>query len=782
MDSSNLLSHPDTPLQKHLIAVGEGAGRLASEWPAAAPGSREACHLAGLCHDVGKATRFFQDRLRGGGRADPRGNHATVGAVAGWYVARERGMASWATPIAIAIARHHGNLRNVADMFAQHGAIGTDPLGDILEAQVADLRNSIAFRDLIQRIELPEIQDFLDGQWQVAVQGLRTISEMASPLASIIGKPFDGWPPEPDAGPYSRHRNILAVYGTLLAADKRCAAQVEEVDRRVLHQGRVREYVRGLERRGPTQVQEYRSELARVAQTRIVEGLERGDRRFRLTAPTGSGKTLSALQAALEARGWIARRTGKTPRIVYALPYISIIDQTVRTFRAALSAEPEDTLVLESHHLAFPGRPGSAEDEQASTNDAMRWIQGWEGEVIVTTFHQVMYTMFGIRNRDILRYPHLRGAIVILDEAQNFPAEHWPIVQAVVKELVSTGSIVIAMSATNPLLFEAPELAPTPRGAWPRERLTIFHEDAWDDDVLVERVLETLPAHVLVVANTVRRSRKLTRRLENRVDRLIHLSTNITAYERADRINTAASWLLDSEPCVVVTTQLIEAGVDLDFDVGFREMAPMDSIVQCLGRINRHHDPARVGRLHVFASEKDARIYGPIRMGITRDLNLRGQHNEDKLDELVDQYFGVLQTRISQALADERLESLRSLRYDTPRTGVGSFDLIQEPGGKASILVELNDEARNLRRQRTELLRDGFSYDDLGNLQVLNRRLAAYRVNTFEDRLPPHLKGSPGDSALPCLEGDYLASYYDPRPNVGLGLKWPKEEDDDRFL
>lgn len=780
MVSFELRSHPNTRLDQHLLAVAEGAGHLAAEWPTSAAGAVQACHLAGLCHDLGKATRFFQERLQGKGKRDPRGNHAMFGAVAGWWLASRRGLGAWAGPIAIAVARHHGNLRNVSDLFTQIDDTTTDPLGRILEEQVESLRTNSAFHVLVDQVALSELDAFVAGEWRKAVDGLRRLSRAGSPLAGIIGQSYENWPEDHDAGPYSRHRRVLTVYGALLAADKRCAANVEEVARRALDRSPVSAYIDGLERRGPAQVADYRIDLGRVAQASIVAGLVAGERQFRLTAPTGSGKTLAALDAALEARQWMASRTGKTPRIVYALPYISVITQTVDTFRSAFATSSKDALVLASHHLAIPDE--RRDDEEISVNDAMRWIQDWEGEAIVTTFQQVMSTMFGIRNRDILRYPHLRGAVVVLDEAQNFPAEHWPIVQAVTQELVATGSVVIAMSATNPMIFEGRELAPSSSGRWPRDRVLTFHPDTWDDDALAENVLRKMPAHALLVVNTVARSRRLTRRFEGKVGRIMHLSTNITPIERAVRIAKAESWLREDAPCIVVATQLIEAGVDLDFDVGFREAAPIDNIVQCLGRINRNHDPQRVGRIHVFPSDMGTRVYGPIRMGVTREMCLSGEYSEAQLDELVNRYFETLRGRVSQLQATERLDSLRRLRYDRQDNGVGSFDLINERGSTASILVELDDTARELRRTRAELLKGGRDYDKVADIQVLNRRLAAYRVNTYQTRLPPPLRRATLGDPVPVLASEMLTDYYDSRSDLGTGLIWPEERADDYFL
>lgn len=369
---------------------------------------------------------------------------------------------------------------------------------------------------------------------------------------------------------------------------------------------------------------------------------------FSLTVPTGGGKTLTALGFALDH----AIRHG-LKRVVFVIPYTSVVEQTAAVFREVLD-DPDGTLVLE-HHSSFDWDGLRDDDERADLKTA---AERWDRPVIVTTAVQFLESLHAARTSRCRKLHRLAEAVVILDEAQTLPRHLLRPSLAAIRELArGYRSSVVLCTATQPALlkedsFPHPEalsrdgplplreLAPDPAQLYESlRRVQVEFAGTLDDAALAGRLAE--PAGGLVILNNRSHARALYDRIRD-LPGACHLSTNMTARHRRAVLAGVRERLSSGQPVRLVSTSLIEAGVDISFPRVFRALAGLDSIAQAAGRCNRNAELPGLGRVVVF--EPDPGTFAPpaeLRQlaEVARQVLLR--HVDDPLSlAAVRDYFG----------------------------------------------------------------------------------------------------------------------------------------------
>ncbi|WP_189642769.1 CRISPR-associated endonuclease Cas3'', partial [Deinococcus piscis] len=311
---------------------------------------------------------------------------------------------------------------------------------------------------------------------------------------------------------------------------------------------------------------------------------------FRLTMPTGGGKTLTSLAFALahaQAHG--------LRRVVYGVPFTTIIDQTAQVFRDVL--EQNDFKVLEHHSNLEPEKPRNAGEEDKQTLAELS-TENWDAPVIVTTTVRLFQeTLFGTRTAQLRRLHNLTGSVIVLDEAQTLPTGLLtPTLDALQFLVKYCGCSVVLCTATQPALDE--------RLGFPA--LKNIRDLIDDTDYFFEQ-LKRVDYHfrtaeptswadlatelgglsqVLCIVNTRQHAQELFETLgDTRAN--FHLSTNMVPHHRKRVLAIIRHRLRHGKPCRVISTQLIEAGVDVDFPTVYRAMGPLEAIVQAAGRCNR---------------------------------------------------------------------------------------------------------------------------------------------------------------------------------------------------
>lgn len=307
---------------------------------------------------------------------------------------------------------------------------------------------------------------------------------------------------------------------------------------------------------------------------------------FTLTVPTGGGKTLASLGFALD-----HAKAHNLRRIVYAIPFTSIIDQNAAIFRSVLG----DDVVLE-HHSSIDEEKFQERERRDKLKRAM---EDWAAPVVVTTNVQLFESLFGNRPSRCRKLHNLANSVIILDEAQTLPLKLLRPCLAALDELARHyGATIILCTATQPALdvrdfkhggleLEGRELAPDPKALSQKlRRVRISKGHVLDDDALVDALRDHHQA--LVIVNSRRHALRLYRQAgQAGLDGLVHLTTRQYAVHRRRILERVRTDLENGKPCRLIATSLIEAGVDVDFPCVWRAEAGLDQIAQAAGRCNR---------------------------------------------------------------------------------------------------------------------------------------------------------------------------------------------------
>lgn len=528
---------------QHLLEVAE----MSADFAQAFHGEKEA-YLVGMYHDIGKYSDAFQKHLcAGGGRVD----HSTAGAKE--LFARKDPLG------ALAVAGHHGGLPDFGCRIDSEEAV-----------------------TLLGRCKR-KLEDYSAFQKEVSI--------LRGEYPDYIARNPDG---------FSQAFFTRMLFSCLVDADFLCTE-------RFMTNGKV-------ERSGYDSIPELRSrfeEYAAIHWSRADTELNRERLRirkhcesmaahapglFQMTIPTGGGKTAASMAFALQH----AEIFGKT-RIIYVIPYTSIIEQNSDVFAAALG----DENVLQHHsNVEIP------EEETAESLKKRLSAENWDAPVIMTTAVQFLESLFASKPSKCRKLHNIANSVVIFDEAQMMPVSYLRPCMAAISQLVKNYGVTAVMcTATQPALGEilkeflsgcaAVELAPKDMN------LDVFQRVAYTDagTLSEEQLLSGLQGEdqVLCVVNTRAEAERIYSSLPG--DGNFHLSTRMTPNHRRRILRIVRDRLRSGEHCRLISTSLIEAGVDVDFPVVYRQIAGIDSIVQAAGRCNREGKLARPGKVYIFRTD-----------------------------------------------------------------------------------------------------------------------------------------------------------------------------------
>lgn len=542
------------PLHVHLQEVASRAGRFGAKF-----GAADLASLAGLLHDLGKYDPLFQRRLAG----EPfRHDHSIGGAKVACMQFNAVGKL-----LAPAIAGHHAGL---ADWYSGAEQQRT-PLSDRLTATTgAEILLRFSEADGLRLPSVPAPPAFKPsaaGGFQRAFLARMLFSclvdaDFLATEAFYAG--IEGW--VPDRGASLDLADLKQRLDEFMAAKLQAAPE--------------------------TAVNRLRAEI--LAHVRAGAGQAPG--LFTLTVPTGGGKTLASLAFALDH----AERHGHE-RVVVVIPYTSIIEQTAGVFRTALDLEAHDPALLE-HHSAFDLEDAASgkREPRESRNKLRLAMENWDAPVVVTTAVQFFESLFADRPSRCRKLHRLARSVVVIDEAQTMPHKLLrPCVSALDELARNYGTSIVLCTATQPALQEtddrqrsfhggfrsAHELAPNPPSLFQAlERVSLEHAGTLDDEAVVLRLAQSDQA--LCIVNTRSHARALFERARDLLGAR-HLSTLMCAAHRREVLAAVRADLAAGRPCRVISTSLIEAGVDVDFSLVLRAEAGLDQIAQAAGRCNR---------------------------------------------------------------------------------------------------------------------------------------------------------------------------------------------------
>jgi len=393
---------------------------------------------------------------------------------------------------------------------------------------------------------------------------------------------------------------------------------------------------------------------------------------------------------------------------------------------------------------------------------------------VVTTFVQLGLTLFNNHHRSLRRLHRLAGAVVILDEVQNLPVRYWPLFRRMLgaaAELLGTRWIL--MTATQPAIFDseegAVELAGDPGAFFEGlRRVELINE--LDEPMTVAQLAERIGAEaadkrVLVVVNTIRCALELHSLLQENLDsKLMFLSSEVIPKHRLSRISEMKDDKKKTEPLICVSTQLIEAGVDLDFDVVYRDRAPLDSVVQAAGRCNRGGDESKTGRVVLIklVPEDDPGkyysnyVYDSVLLNKAEAVLNPGVIREAELQKLVEAYF----TEISQSVTGKPSRTLLDLaRSHKHGTLAREFKLIDDKYAKVDLFVIVDNEAAAVWEEY-QSVREMHGLPRIRSMRGLKPRMAPYIISVSLRSLQQCFPDAQSGELIP-IHPEHLEHLYD---------------------
>jgi len=669
-------------------------------------------------HDLGKLNDTFQKNINNGG---PLPFHALEGAIFFLlYHNIEVDIESFA--VFLSVLKHHGNLPDV-DCFAE------DSLSD--ESYI--LKNHPDLANTIQRIQ-KVIKTRVDFK-------LEDCCEIFDTESFVNDNHLNGL--------YSFFI-IREIFSKLIFADK-----YEAIFKKGFNAG-LPLTTTALIKKLMFHIGQRENKLSPIrnaARREVIANFKQNSRKkiFLLEAPTGLGKTFTALHLALK----IAQEKNKK-KVINALPMTSIIDQTYDEYAKLI----DPTILLKYHHLANAKDYISPEKEKEDEENFFRQKNEFIGsswgmdQVIITTFNQLLNAFYSNKNRDLTKFWTLRDSIIIFDEIQAVP-------RILLKDFSETITFLskefnidfVLMSATIPAIkrFLDPEIICDLLDLKYysmdfNNRYTLkFRKEIETTEQLTEQILKKSGVNnsLVCVVNTKKLALKIYEELEKLFhnDEIFLLSTLFIPKHRKKIINDIKERLEEEKKTILISTQVIEAGVDLDFDYGFREFAPLYSIIQTAGRINREdRDEIRKSAALVITNKIGRSPYKPTDLlyDEVKEL-LKTEIRENKILPLLKNYFEIA---INQTLPDYILiDDMKQLNFEKTAKKFDNHFMHTLPnlmpifieiedGLYESICFERNKIIEKLKSKDISL-EHGMELKSI--LKHINKNISQYVINVCDD-------------------------------------------------
>lgn len=704
------------PLIDHLRRTAEMARDFGADANVA-----ELAYIAGLIHDLGKYSAEFQKRLEGG----PRVDHSTAGARELKKLLEGAPQQVFAQLLAYPILGHHAGLPDYGSETDLEG-------GTVCGRLKNNIPDYSAYKSELDLSALP-----FPKYWHVRPPekkkeklgfSLSFLTRMI--YSALVDADFQETETYmKGAKPRGGHDDIPTLREKLDAHLKRFEKPTSDINRK-------------------------RNEILHAC---IEKGKTEAPGFFSLTVPTGGGKTLASMAFALHH----AAEHG-LKRIIYVIPFTTIIEQNAGVFKGIFGEEN----VLE-HHSNFDWEGKKKDNPDDRTNSALAKLklaaENWDIPIVVTTNVQFFESLYANRSRGCRKLHNIAKSVIIFDEAQMLPREYMRPAMAAVWELVTNyGASAVFCTATQPGLecflpeeTEVKELAPNPQELFDfYKRVEVKHLGTLTDEDLLAR----LNAHeqALGIVNTRRHASGLFSGLQGEGN--FHLSTLMCPAHRRAKLEEIKERLLSGQPCRVVSTTVMEAGIDLDFPVGYRALTGLDSINQAAGRVNREMKRG-VSEMFVFEPKSEFIKRTPSFLKQTAEVArmVLRDHAEAPISiPAIQAFFGQLYNLQDPQAFDfkkimECFESAEG-RFSFEKAAQ-AFQIIEDP--TVTVIIPFKEEAERLIE---ELKYTEYPFSTL-------RKLQPYTVSIYEgefDKLSSKGVILTIDHTYHFLNPDALQEYYHP--------------------
>lgn len=710
----------------HLKGVHDKALTHFSEKSAFGEHKKDRKLLSVICwlHDLGKYTSYFQIYLLDPAKSDHQLKaHSNLGAHTAFQFFKadpENALLAF-----YLIKMHHSNLLNIDTVLFHDNSQSRMQEPEIFQKQIAALPDLKDLKSYLQEFD----EEYIC---------LSAPKELYSLYKKYLRK----------SGSVERYFKTNYLFSLLIEADKLDASDTIPYYPSSLPAHAVDDRFGNPEFSDKPLQKMSQNELRNLVRAEVNKNFERVDildkHIFTIAAPTGIGKTMTSLDFVLKLRKKIEDEKGYLSQIIYGLPFINIIEQSLSEYEKTLG--PNNIMAHYQYADIFGNDENEknevSDDEESYSQKKMAW-DTWQKDIVITSFVQLFETLIGNRNKLLKKFRHFADSIIILDEVQTLSIEKLPIIGAALYYLCRfLNARILVMTATQPKLFELMERELGIKTENPlykpcnllqrdnevfqcfnRTKIVALIEKKINNEEFIEifDTYWTSEKSCLMVVNKVSRSIDIFNLLkyylaEYEDVELFYLSTNITPIQR-HRVIERIKLLLPKKVCILVSTQVVEAGVDLDFDMGFRDLGPIDSIVQVAGRINRENSKTRNGSpLYVVDFGDCVKIYG-----LATDLKARKSLNQKEIEEkdyksMVETYFDDVsdQKMTDFKFSKEVFDAMQNLKYAYPSsspkkgTAISDFKIIENSQNGISIFIESPDDLEGSKaREAYQLLIQG---------------------------------------------------------------------------
>ena len=764
-DLNKYYSHPGKLLKVHLENVVLSSKRFTSS---------RAAKLVSLFHDIGKVNPNFQQKLDG---LCPKGydHHAYLSAYV-FFLSLIRNSSIFQIPqgfnrknylisLITIVAKHHGDLPN---MMPNNGnSILSDY--EVVNLYAFLDKTDIPLDEIISElIELLGIKttEFTSLESLETQRVRNTFAELVTnkPNEYKVALPF--------------YLEIQSIFSALIKADKSDAGDmVSTIDKEAedlesfshIYPSILQHYLDDLNSQTLLNVE--RTKIRQESINSIRKGLKDGKQIFELTAPTGSGKTLMLLSLASE----IIKAKG-AKRIIYGLPFLSITEQVESEVLKILKGYECFVQRIDSKSTNTRFDEIQKELDENPSEKLLQELEALEFQddtfgypFIITTFVRIFETLLGNKNHELMKLPNFSNCVFLLDEIQSLPPRLYGFFVAYLDKFCKlTGSFAIVSTATQPALrlpddnkeakeffldYEQPfkllSLSHYENPVFNRYTVEV-QKSIIDIEQLGHQVLQEEKS-VLVILNTIQDTKDLYNFITGNMDdtNVLLLNTHFTPRDRSLKVYLAKRKLRQGDKVILISTQLIEAGVDIDFPVLYRDFATISSVVQSAGRCNRNGKNPEMGkvvvvRLGTNQGERSSLIYrGPDNelIEFSRESFYESGNCEEKdmlniqktfFDKICDQLiFGAY----GEKLKDNLMKDISQCMYEK----VGKFSLIDKNifGEEYLYYVPRNGEDENfeLLLEYQKNLTESLSHDDKISIIQCNKRKLSNQFKKMSNRI-----------------------------------------------
>lgn len=669
-------------------------------------------YLAASFHDLGKATSFFQAYIRNpDGEHDKRKSHALISALFVYFITEKyfeetdiNSVLKQLLSVFVfsSVKRHHGRLDNLSGeiliddewqelLTEQVKSIDSEEIKVLIDEQLANFDFSVNWSDFVEFIQEHKYKKIFKYFRYIFL--LRTYKNVSNKTRISL---------------FYLHQ---LIYSALLYADKNDV--ILKDDNNLIGQSdvvkKIGDYRDNNDFNNPkTEINKLKNDAFFESSSYLGQVFEQDKHIYSVTLPTGLGKTITAFMLADRMRKLAGFQNSK---IIITIPFTSIIDQNFEVYADILNTYDTDIL-LKHHHLAEPVY--KTNENTADYYESKFLIETWQSDVVVTTFVQLLETLLSCDKTKLMKFAHLANSVILLDEIQTVPYELWETIRETFKILGEKFNIYfILISATQPLIFtpgeDIIELVPDYKKYFHffnRTKLIIEKEKISFDKfkiTLAEYIEDNRQKDILVIVNTKNAARETFEFICDDVNTekidAYFLTTLITPFERKEIIDRIKK--PSNNQKVIISTQLVEAGVDISVNTVFRQIAPLDSIIQAAGRANRYNEKPEIAEVFVYDIEDfrkvSGMIYGSDLLLKTTNV-LKGFEVVEEKDyiQLIEKYFIEVRKQSDQT-SNKLLTAIKELNF-----GLVDFELIENRKSE-SVFVQLSKRAKEIWEKYVEI-------------------------------------------------------------------------------